>query len=81
MMSSLPVRGAWIEIIVPLFATRHRSTSLPVRGAWIEIVHIAATAHDGWQSLPVRGAWIEIDVLRINRSVDSHVAPRAGSVD
>ena len=33
---SLPVRGAWIEILT--FPDFHkRSLSLPVRGAWIEI--------------------------------------------
>ena len=33
---SLPVRGAWIEIIVITSKIEHES-SLPVRGAWIEI--------------------------------------------
>ena len=35
--ASLPVRGAWIEIMLfpPVVVT---TTSLPVRGAWIEIV-------------------------------------------
>ena len=35
-VSSLPVRGAWIEIINREIANRV-DTSLPVRGAWIEI--------------------------------------------
>ena len=56
---SLPVRGAWIEILA---ARRHSSeqySSLPVRGAWIEI--IAEPLHGVEQvSLPVRGAWIEM---------------------
>ena len=34
---SLPVRGAWIEIICRMLE-RILSASLPVRGAWIEII-------------------------------------------
>ena len=34
--SSLPVRGAWIEILARFYADI-RQQSLPVRGAWIEI--------------------------------------------
>ena len=33
---SLPVRGAWIEILLPILIY-HNFLSLPVRGAWIEI--------------------------------------------
>ena len=37
---SLPVRGAWIEIVaVKTIAIPPRS--LPVRGAWIEIVDVS----------------------------------------
>ena len=35
-MGSLPVRGAWIEI-VNLAVSAMADMSLPVRGAWIEI--------------------------------------------
>ena len=34
---SLPVRGAWIEIIAK-YAMPQYVESLPVRGAWIEII-------------------------------------------
>ena len=34
---SLPVRGAWIEILLFL-RSAGRARSLPVRGAWIEIL-------------------------------------------
>ena len=34
---SLPVRGAWIEILLPDGFLRPRA-SLPVRGAWIEML-------------------------------------------
>ena len=58
-LKSLPVRGAWIEMVETLLIGIVRSWSLPVRGAWIEIKdrrkYIKRSA-----SLPVRGAWIEI---------------------
>ena len=37
---SLPVRGEWIEINVPIDGTREFDVSLPVRGEWIEMVYI-----------------------------------------
>ena len=55
---SLPVRGAWVEII-------RRGTrlppmkSLPVRGAWVEMSSPHASSSIK-PSLPVRGAWVEI---------------------
>ena len=55
---SLPVRGAWIEIVYMPDANLNYS-SLPVRGAWIEI-ELAVLTDDEKKSLPVRGAWIEI---------------------
>ena len=59
---SLPVRGAWIEILGQAVGDAVAS-SLPVRGAWIEIR--AGIRRSGRsESLPVRGAWIEI-TLRI----------------
>ena len=39
-MTSLPVRGAWIEIAVLVLIVRD-VLSLPVRGAWIEILPTA----------------------------------------
>ena len=38
MRESLPVRGAWIEIVVNVERSPSDGTSLPVRGAWIEII-------------------------------------------
>ena len=75
---SLPVRGAWIEIIC-LMLERIRSASLPVRGAWIEIDKIRLR-NMRILSLPVRGAWIEM-TDEYASLVASVVAPRAGSVD
>ena len=55
---SLPVRGAWIEIVYDE-RMDERLPSLPVRGAWIEI-SLKFSAYCAIMSLPVRGAWIEI---------------------
>ena len=35
--SSLPVRGAWVEIAESGTIKAERKASLPVRGAWVEI--------------------------------------------
>ena len=56
---SLPVQGAWIEIIVWRFASLSLRPSLPVQGAWIEIRGVSASHPSLW-SLPVQGAWIEM---------------------
>ena len=55
---SLPMRGAWIEILNPL-SSAVLYMSLPMRGAWIEI---CAWKCHCWhpESLPMRGAWIEM---------------------
>ena len=55
---SLPVRGAWIEILLA-FSNMARTVSLPVRGAWIEIA-VSGLPETWIKSLPVRGAWIEM---------------------
>ena len=55
---SLPVRGAWIEIVL-FYACIPHVRSLPVRGAWIEITKEERKAYT-LASLPVRGAWIEM---------------------
>ena len=93
---SLPVRGAWIEMIrlvllqLPLSSlpvrgawieiALQRSASLPSRGAWIEIGYARTGRRPGGESLPVRGAWIEIGIL-CNFTPVCGVAPRKGSVD
>ena len=62
---SLPVRGAWVEIInggVDMDVT----TSLPVRGAWVEINSPPQAAYPARSSLPVRGAWVEISTGTIS---------------
>ena len=42
--SSLPVRGAWIEIRSVFSSAPSVAVSLPVRGAWIEILENAEDA-------------------------------------
>ena len=64
--TSLPVRGAWIEITLIARIRRLRHSSLPVRGAWIEIVKRCVLCIYIW-SLPVRGAWIEMLSLSRNQ--------------
>ena len=77
-MTSLPVRGAWIEICTSS-PCKVGFSSLPVRGAWIEIFwHQYHNNHKA--SLPVRGAWIEIHVMILLR-LCAIVAPCEGSVD
>ena len=76
---SLPVRGAWIEIL-RMAGDVEYVKSLPVRGAWIEMALVRIADFYGVSSLPVRGAWIEIPKggCPLCRPL---VAPRAGSVD
>ena len=77
-MTSLPARGAWIEIDGSK-SDRSGAWSLPARGAWIEItVGVGRSMENG--SLPARGAWIEI-LDRIVDPLGDDVAPREGSVD
>ena len=76
--SSLPSRGAWIEIIIHYGHIR-TLLSLPSRGAWIEISHKYKKEQD-YKSLPSRGAWIEIDFVPLYDE-ENGVAPLAGSVD
>ena len=35
--ASLPVRGAWVEILLAAVISSALPLSLPVRGAWVEI--------------------------------------------
>ena len=57
---SLPVRGAWIEMLNARPFVMYGAPSLPVRGAWIEILSMFPEDLKRL-SLPVRGAWIEMD--------------------
>ena len=71
--SSLPVRGAWIEVPAPASGNAC-AASLPVRGAWIEMSMTGKHA-DLIVSLPVRGAWIEIYTLRMSSNPHKSRSP------
>ena len=76
---SLPVRGAWVEMIANMYVFSCFVPSLPVRGAWVEIFRTFPTVRVLLLSLPVRGAWVEIG-LKKEAEHGAYVAPRAGSV-
>ena len=57
--TSLPSRGAWIEMRRTRSIIMSPSASLPSRGAWIEILQMQQKRRRK-ASLPSRGAWIEI---------------------
>ena len=59
-LSSLPARGAWIEIPKIVAHSAQLWASLPARGAWIEIFLEKRFSPRGQASLPARGAWIEM---------------------
>ena len=74
MQSSLPSRGAWIEIREQ-GRSRTAYVSLPSRGAWIEIPQ-ARYFTLGGSSLPSRGAWIEITKNTGTNSKQGRRSPR-----
>ena len=80
LISSLPVRGAWIEmerICSSSFQMVHGRSPCGERG----LKYVVDFSLDiGEVSLPVRGAWIEI-IRAYPHGTTCPVAPRAGSVD
>ena len=72
--SSLPSRGAWIEMMLVMLRVS-QCLSLPSRGAWIEIrCNTRRRALAG--SLPSRGAWIEMPYNKVpHYNIDSR-SPR-----
>ena len=78
-LSSLPVRGAWIEIPGERDSGKVRCGRSPCgeRGLKYSLKENYAQC---FMSLPVRGAWIEITMWS-SRWKSAQVAPRAGSVD
>ena len=75
LLSSLPARGAWIEIFNCLSNLAARMKSLPARGAWIEIVRRNGGEVMTDESLPARGAWIEIFLVMVVRSLLTRRSP------
>ena len=76
---SLPVRGAWIEMLHPRGGCLG-AMSLPVRGAWIEMPHPFCTAKTGSRRSPCGERGLKYSCY-LENSDAAHVAPRAGSVD
>ena len=75
---SLPVRGAWVEIGIPmrLITTMHGRSPCGERGLKCPLRGVSGCCA---VSLPVRGAWVEITIYA-RRKARQSVAPRAGSV-
>ena len=59
-MPSLPVRGAWIEMLRPITKLRLASSRSPCGERGLKCLTAEAT-DVSTMSLPVRGAWIEIN--------------------
>ena len=76
---SLPVRGAWIEIVAscPVFSSTYGRSPCGERGLKCAMWKVVSGTKT---SLPVRGAWIEMEHNWRIRCY-AGVAPRAGSVD
>ena len=78
---SLPVRGAWIEMLGIIGIAYDMAESLPVRGAWIEILTWGAkkyASEDGRSPCGERG--LKCSAVK-PAFANVKVAPRAGSVD
>ena len=77
--TSLPVRGAWIEMHFWRLIGLFRRCRSPCGERGLKFA-VSVPAVEAVKSLPVRGAWIEILHIEAARRV-FEVAPRAGSVD
>ena len=76
---SLPMRGAWIEIIQFCSKWNGKVCRSPCGGRglkWGRIVRVRADS----LSLPMRGAWIEMATWTL-LDIGATVAPHAGGVD
>ncbi len=78
-LPSLPVRGAWIEIVDGVIFRLKLVGRSPCGERGLKLVKRRRNG-TAIMSLPVRGAWIEIAGGQGNRR-SAAVAPRAGSVD
>ena len=79
LLQSLPVRGAWIEIVLWL-SNISVPKSLPVRGAWIEMGEYIQQETDVISRSPCGERGLKWAVLE-EHPICGIVAPRAGSVD
>ena len=72
---SLPVRGAWVEMLRQRDGDGGDLMSLPVRGAWVEINLYKVKSGTTAPSLPVRGAWVEIPAEGTNEAAEWRRSP------
>ena len=77
---SLPTRGAWIEILLPVIASQTSIPSLPTRGAWIEIFW-RSIVQILLRSLPTRGAWIEMPRTWVTKAIISSLPTRGAWIE
>ena len=77
---SLPVRGAWIEIIAEPLRGVEQVRSLPVRGAWIEIGINSVDSIGKVRRSPCGERGLKFKDAT-GQDTAALVAPRAGSVD
>ncbi len=75
---SLPVRGAWVEILQGKTQLQVAEGRSPCGERGLKF-GLQLAASQAAQSLPVRGAWVEILPIA-EMSAIAAVAPRAGSV-
>ena len=76
---SLPVRGAWIEMLKSAGTAQYLDRRSPCGERGLKCQNYRFSKNQAL-SLPVRGAWIEIALTNVKPYLPS-VAPRAGSVD
>ena len=78
-LRSLPVRGAWVEMLFAFFPFALRLGSLPVRGAWVEIQRLQCKADKSARRSPCGERGLKFYHIMIC-GFYFFVAPRAGSV-
>ena len=77
--SSLPVRGAWIEIATQGGGTSRRTVAPPAGGVGLKRQMNPRDRKPGAPGAPGGGGGVESEVTKMVSA--SRVAPRAGSVD
>ena len=78
-LKSLPLRGAWIEIVAEAHSLA-MLLSLPLRGAWIEMQTTVLITISVLRRSPCGGRGLKLQDAAQNHS-EEYVAPLAGGVD
>ena len=76
---SLPVRGAWVEIMLCVSTGMRVAMSLPVRGAWVEMLFLRQMVEPDARRSPCGERGLKF-ALADDLVLLLMVAPRAGSV-